>query len=167
MTGFAEGLLHPLAVPTHFMGMAALALLIAQQNWGRLEFGVYAAAVLCGLGAIAAAYVPVLAQECLLAVSAATGLLVALARPLPRSVGFLLAAAIGLALALDSPPEAISLRDANLALLGTAIGATMVLVAVAQGASLLTGHGQRTGVRVIGSWIAASALLALALRLAR
>jgi len=80
-------------------------------------------------------------------------------------VGVLLAGAVGLAVALDSPPETISLRDANLALLGTAIGAVLVLLAVLQVATRLTRGWQRIGARIVGSWIAATAILVLALRL--
>ena len=167
MTGFADGLLSPLLMPTHFMGIAALALLIGQQGWGNRVAVVYLFAILGGLGTIALAYVPRLAQEGLLAASATAGLLLALARPLPISVGVLLAGAVGVALALDSPPQAISLREANLALAGTATGAAIVLLALVQVSSHFGRDWQRTGARVVGSWIAASAMLALALRLVR
>ena len=122
-------------------------------------------AVLIGLGAIALAYVPRFAEETLLAFAAITGLLVALARPLPQGLGVLLAAAIGLSLALDSPPEALSLMQANLTLLGTALGAVLLLLALLQATSRLRQHWQRIGARIVGSWIAASAILVLALRL--
>jgi urease accessory protein len=164
MTGFADGLLNPLLVPTHFMGAAVLALLIGQQGWGHSVAVVYVFAILGALGAIALAYVPGLAQEGLLAASATAGLLLAWARPLPLSVGVSLAGAVGLALALDSPPQAISIREANLALFGTAIGAAIVLLALVQVSSHFGRDWQRTGARVVGSWIAASAILALALR---
>ena len=165
VTGFAGGLLHALLVPTHLMAVVAFALLIGQQRWGHGAVIVYAAAIIAGLGAIALAYVPARAEEGVLAVAAIAGLLVALARPLTRSVGVLLAGASGLALGLDSPPEAISLRDANLALLGTAIGAVLVLAGLMQITSRLTRAWQRIGARIVGSWIAASAILVLALRL--
>jgi len=165
VTGFAGGLLHALLVPTHLMAVVALALLIGQQRRGRGAVIAYAAAIIAGLGAIAMAYVPERADEGVLAVAASAGLLVALARPLPRSVGVLLAGAVGLAVALDSPPEAISLRDANLALLGTAIGAVLVLLALLQVTTRLTRGWQRIGARIAGSWIAATAILVLALRL--
>jgi len=165
VTGFAGGLLHALLVPTHLMAVVALALLIGQQRRGRGAVIAYAAAIIAGLGAIAIAYVPERADEGVLAVAASAGLLVALARPLPRSVGVLLAGAVGLAVALDSPPEAISLRDANLALLGTAIGALLVLLALLQLTTRLTRGWQRIGARIAGSWIAATAILVLALRL--
>ena len=123
MTALFAGLLHPLVVPAHVAAIAALALLIGQQNWGRSVPIAYVVAVLIGLVAIAMAYVPKFSEETLLALAAITGLLIALARPLPQGLGMTLAAAIGLSLALDSPPEALALMQANLTLLGTVLGA--------------------------------------------
>jgi urease accessory protein len=174
VTGFFDGLLHALVVPSHVLAIVALALLIGQQGWGhgwRLgwRFGAVAAyvvAVLAGLGAIALAIVPTLAEQALLVFAMMAGLLAALARPLPPPLGALLAAAVGLSLALDSPPEAITLREANLALVGTALGAAIVLLVLVQGTSRLRRDWQRIGARIVGSWIAASAILVLALRVA-
>jgi urease accessory protein len=166
--GFPGGLLHPLLVPTHLIALVALGLLIGwQPRWGWAVAAVYGIAVIAGLGAIALGTVPILAEEALLALAGISGLLVVLALPLPGALGGLLAAATGLVLALDSPPDAILLREANLALLGTALGASMMLVAVVQVASRLRRDWQRIGVRILGSWIAASAILVLALRFAR
>ena len=167
MTAWFAGLLHPLVVPAHALAIAALALLIGQQGWRRSVPIAFAVAVLIGLGAIAMAYVPRFTEETLLALTAITGLLVALARPLPQGPGVLLAAAIGLSLALDSPPEAIAMKDANLTLFGTALGAVLLLLALLQGTSRLRQHWQRIGARIAGSWITASAILVLALRLVR
>jgi urease accessory protein len=166
VTGFSGGLLHALVVPSHVLAIVALALLIGQQGWGRGVMAAYVVAVLAGLGAIAAAIVPTLAEQALLLFAMTAGFLVALARPLPPALGALLATAIGLALALDSPPEAITLREANLALIGTALGAAIVLLALVQGTSRLRRDWQRIGARIVGSWIAASAILVLALRVA-
>ena len=95
-------------------------------------------------------------------------LLVALARPLPRVVGWLLAAATGLALALDSPPEAISLaRRQPDAARHRARRGIVLLVSLLQVTSRLHRAWQRIGARIVGSWIAASAILVLALRLVR
>ena len=167
MTPLLAGLLHPLLAPAHLMAVLALALLIGQQGWGWGVAIVYVASVLAGLGAIASAYVPTRAAEGLLAFAAIAGLLVALGRPLPPFSGWLLGAAIGAAVALDSPPEAVSLRDANLTLAGTALGLTIAPMLLVQGASRLRLGWQRLGVRILGSWIAASAILVLALRIVR
>ena len=76
------------------------------------------------------------------------------------------AAATGLALALDSPPEAISLREANLTLLGTALGAVHRAAGFAAGdVAPATRAGSASARASSGSWIAASAILVLALRL--
>jgi urease accessory protein len=166
ITGFAGGLLHPLVVPTHLMVVVALALLNGQQGWHHGIAAVYAAAVAAGLGIIALGIVPSLAQETLLAASAAIGLLVALAWPVLWMVGAGLAAIAGFALALDSPPEAITLQEANLTLLGTALSATVLLVVLSFLVSLLRRDWQRIGTRIVGSWIAASAFLVLAQRMA-
>lgn len=163
--GFPGGLLHPVAVPSHLMALVALGLLLGGQGWGVSALAAYIVAVLAGLGAIALAYVPAYAELVLLALAAVTGLLVALARPMPWTIGILLAAATGLALALDSPPEGISLADANLALLGTALSAMISLAILVWLVRHLRRDWQRIGARIVGSWIAASAILVLALRL--
>jgi urease accessory protein len=169
VTPFVAGLLHPLLVPVHLIAVMALVLLIGQQmpRWGNRAALCYAAAVAAGLIAIAFAYVPTLAEEGLLAAAAVAGLLVALAWPLPELIGIVLGAAIGLSLALDSPPEALRLSDANLTLVGTAIGAALLLFAAIQIIAHLRGDWARIGARVLGSWIAASAILVLALRFVR
>jgi urease accessory protein len=167
ITGFTGGLLHPLVMPTHLMAVVALSLLIGQQGWGYGVWIVYAVAVCAGLGTIALGTVPTLAAETLLTATAAIGLLIALAWPVLWMVGAGLAVIAGFALALDSPPEAISLTEANLTLLGTALSAIVVPVALAYAVSQLQRGWQRIGVRILGSWIAASAILVLALRFLR
>ena len=95
------------------------------------------------------------------------GLLVALARPVPEALGCILAVLLGFCIALDSPPEAISLAEANLMLIGTGLGAAALLILAVAIASRLKAGWARVGVRILGSWIAASAILVLALRLVR
>ena len=168
-TGFTGGLLHPLFVPTHILAVAALGLLIGQQapRWGRAVPIVYVIAMVAGLGAIALAAVATLAENTLLGLATIIGLLVALARPLPRSIGWLLGGAVGLSLGLDSPPDAIPLTQAYVTMLGTALGAAIILLALVQVTSRLRRDWQRIGMRIFGSWIAASAILMLAFRLVR
>jgi urease accessory protein len=166
ITGFAGGLLHPLVVPAHILAVSALALLIGQQHWPYRVPAAYVVFVLAGLGAIALAYVPAAAELSLLGLAALAGVLLALARPMPPVLGIAVAAAIGLAQALDSPPEAISLTDANLALAGTAMGSAVLLIVLTWLASRLRREWQRIGVRIVGSWMAASAILVLVLRIA-
>jgi urease accessory protein len=93
--------------------------------------------------------------------------LLALARPLPQLIPVALAAVVGVALGLDSPPEVISLAAANAMLIGTGFGAAVAVALIADGAQRLTRWWQRLGLRIVGSWIVASAVLVLALRYAR
>jgi hypothetical protein len=92
-----------------------------------------------------------------------------MARPLPTLACALLAAITGVTLGLDSPPEAISIAVATAILLGTGLGASLALAAIVAGTSYIASLGDwgRIGARILGSWIAASALLVLALRFAR
>ena len=92
---------------------------------------------------------------------------VALAIALPQMLAALVAALAGLALSLDSPPQAISLADATTALIGTWFAAMLAFAIVILIAARLTPGWQRIGLRIVGSWIAASAILVLALRFAR
>jgi hydrogenase/urease accessory protein HupE len=107
----------------------------------------------------------------LLATTGLAGLLVALGRPIPVLACAPLAAVAGVALGLDSPPEAISLATATLMLIGTGVGASLALALIVVGASYLIDVRKwiapRIGVCILGSWIAASAVLVLALRFAR
>jgi hypothetical protein len=102
----------------------------------------------------------------LLGVSAVCGALVASGLSIPSPVGWLMAVVAGLAVGLDSPPDAVSIREAYLMMAGVWVGAVPVLMIVAEAAARITRPWQLIGVRVLGSWIAASAILVLALRLA-
>ena len=168
MSPLLGGLLHPLAVPAHAIALLALGLLIAQQRLrARIAAIVlFVAALVAGLGAIVGGIGPTSALDVLLAATALTGLLVALARPMPALVSAPLAVVIGGALGLDSPPEVLAISDATIMLIGTGIGAALALAVVVVCASYLTLAWQRIGWRILGSWIAASAILVLALRFA-
>jgi urease accessory protein len=167
MNAFLGGLLHPLLVPAHLLALVALGLLIGQQRAIRTPCVGFAIALAAGLLAIALAIGETAALDALLAATALAGILLALARPLPTFLSTALAAIIGIALAVDSPPEAISIEAAVALLVGTGIGAILVLALLVAAARLLTRWWQRIGMRIVGSWIAASAMLVLALRFAR
>ncbi len=166
--GFFGGVLHPLFVPAHLMAIVALGLLIGQQagRWGRVVPAEFVAALIAGLVALTFGIAPRDADVVALTLAAACGLMSAFGRSLPQLVGYVLAALIGFAVALDSPPDVISVREANLMLIGTGLGATVLLIAVTEASLRLARQWQRIAVRTCGSWIAASAILVLALRLA-
>jgi urease accessory protein len=166
--GFWGGVLHPVFVTDHVVGILALGLLIGgQERWGLLPLIAYVVALAAGLVAMTTGIVPRFANEAVLGTAVVGGLLVALARPLPQALGAVLAIVLGLAIALDSPPEVLSVSEANLMLIGTGIGAAAFLIVVALATRQVQARWAKIGLRILGSWIAAAAILALALRLAR
>jgi hydrogenase/urease accessory protein HupE len=165
--GFYGGLLHPVLVPAHGLALVALGLLIGQQRPRAGLKAVFAAALLLGVLIIVSAFAARDADYAVLGVAAAAGIAVAVARPLSVVLSCPLAAVAGVAIELDSVPQEISMQTTLLALVGTAIGAFLVVGIVADIAARLQRDWQRIAVRVFGSWIAASAILVLALRLAR
>ena len=165
--GFAGGLLHPVLVPAHAMSLIALGLFLGQQRERRIAALVFAMALAGSLLALALAVGETVAGEVLLADAALLGLLVAAAWTPPKLIAWLLAAIGGAALALDSPPDAVTIEEGNRMLLGTGLAACVVLALVVAAASLARKSWQQVGVRIAGSWIAASAILGLALDFAR
>jgi hypothetical protein len=163
------GLLHPLLTPTHGLGLLGLGLLIGRQGTDRrrLPRRLFALGLTVGLGALALAVGETPANAVLLVAVAIAGALVAAGLPLPNLVLGPMACVIGAAIGLDSPPEVISLQDAVVMLIGTALGALIGLGLVIECAARMARDWQLIGVRVIGSWTAASALLAIAVRFAK
>jgi hypothetical protein len=173
MSALLRGALQPLVLPAHALALLALGLLISQQHarLRLLPLAAFVAGLVGGLTAIALAVGQTPAADVLLAASGLAGIVIAIGRPLPTLVCAFLAAFAGAAFALDSPPEAISIAAGTIILIGTGLGASVALALAAAGASYLVDAQERVwariGVRVLGSWIAASAMLVLALRYAR
>jgi urease accessory protein len=166
--GFYGGLLHPLFVPAHVLALTATGMMIGQQpRWCWLPPALFVGAMLMGFAAIVLAFAPSHTEEVLLAAAAMGGALVAFGRPLPQFAMCLQAAVTGGAVALDSPPEVTSLREAFVMLIGSFCGATLIVLVVAECTRVLRRAWQCIGVRIAGSWIAASAALALTHALVR
>jgi len=165
---FAGGFLNPLTIPAHVLAWLGLGLLIGSQAGRRLLPALcFAGGLAAGLAAIARAVGLTPALDVLLMVSAVSGALVAAGIVLRPILSAIVAVIAGLALGLDSPPQAISLADATASLIGTWIAACVALVSVVKATSYLKRCWQRIGLRIVGSWIAASAILVLALRFSR
>jgi urease accessory protein len=167
VTGFPGGLLHPLLVPMHALMILAAGLLLGQQPHHRLHAGIFVCGVAAGSIAIAAAYAPAYASNAVTYAALTVGVLLALGKPIPALLSGLVAAGAGVAIALDSPPEAIFIHDAILMQLGTLLGATVLIAAITEAALRLRRNWQRVGMRIIGSWISASALLVMMTRMIR
>jgi urease accessory protein len=166
--GFREGLEHPFAVPAHVIALTACGLLAGQRDPRRHDtlVVIFVAALIAGLAALALGVGETPAGDIVVAAAALAGLLVAIARPMPMPLESAVVGAIGAAIGLDSPPAVISLRAASFMLIGTGLSAAILAIMVAEIAGALTRDWQRIGLRVLGSWIAASAMLVLAARLA-
>jgi urease accessory protein len=165
LTGFSGGFLHPLFVIDHVMAVLALALLMGRQEKWRWQPVIgFVLGMATGATVMVTGAVPLYANETILGIAVVAGVLVALAWPLSVRIGIALAGVLGAAIALDSPPEVLSISEANRTLAGTAVGATVFLVVVWQATRYALPMWARIAVRAAGSWIAAAAILALALK---
>jgi urease accessory protein len=165
--GVFGGLLHALLIPEHGASLVALGLVLGRQQRTARRTGIliFAAALTCGLVAAGLAIEASLASDVLLMATGILGLLIAAGWG-PPVLGWPLAAVAGLAFALDSAPETTSTDEAIRMLIGSGLGAVVALALVAEGAGVLRGDKQPIVARVLGSWIAATAILVLALRIA-
>jgi urease accessory protein len=142
--------------------------MIGQQSRRISLVALFLATLLAGILVIMFATFPLdMIPTILLACGAAAGLLTALGRSLPWPIPAAILAAGAMALIVDSVPSVISKSETILALGGTTLTATLTLALIVCAAAALTRDWQRTGVRIVGSWTAASALLVLALQLTR
>jgi hydrogenase/urease accessory protein HupE len=164
LQAFVDGFINPVTTPAHVLVLLALALFISCQPQRVLVLLVFALALAAGFLAIVLAVETTPARMVLLALAVVLGAMVAAAWA-PKSLAWLLAAIAGAALALDSPPQAVTIVEAYATLAGTAVGACTMLVAVAAIAARARSYWQRLGLRIVGSWIAASAILVLAVQL--
>jgi len=164
--GVLGGLLHALLIPEHGLSLLALGLALGQQERTASRSGllVFVAALMFGLVITAFIVEPALAGDILLAITGILGLLVAAAW-VPSVVGWPLAAIAAVAFALDSRPEVTATDEIIRMLIGTGIGGAVALALVAEGSARLQGNIFRIVTRVLGSWIAAIAILDLALRM--
>jgi len=165
--GVLGGVLHALLIPEHGASLVALGLVLGRQQQIARRSGllIFTAALVCGLVATGLAIEAKLASDALLVATGTLGLLIAAGWG-PPILGWPLAAVAGLAFALDSAPETTSTDETIRMLIGSGLGAVVALALVAEGAGVLRGDKQPIVARVLGSWIAATAILVLALRIA-
>jgi urease accessory protein len=166
--GFPGGLLHPLLVPAHTLSLIALGLLAGRFARPRqtLLLTVFALAAVVAFTLIALAYSATRAETLILGLAAAIGLSLAadFIPPFPVAAG--LTATIAGAIVFDSVPPVLSVSETALSLTGTAIAAMALAAASAWLSGALPARFRQIAVRIAGSWIAASAIMVLALRLA-
>lgn len=156
-------------IPTHLLAVIALGLMAGQnaKQTPHLTFAAFTLGLLAGSILIASATRETEAALGLLVLAALSGLIVVAALQLPSVVKNALALATGAGLALNSPPQALTIPAAIAMQTGTAIAALLAVAIVTFITAKAAFAWQRIGIRIAGSWVAASAILVLALRLAR
>lgn len=162
---FYNGLLHPIFVPAHLLLLIALGLLIGQKGIyeNRMAFVVFLATTAIGL--IGAWFSVGGDMEILLLSGAAIiGLLIASNLSIGHYLCAAIAALIGLFIGIDSAQETLSGNVKLVTLFGSGVGIYLSLVYSMGFADYFNKKPwQKIGVRVIGSWIAASSLLVMTL----
>ncbi len=163
---FYSGALHPLLVPSHLLSLLALGLAIGQRGLARTgaAAGSLLAALMAGL-AIGHLRGEQTTDTLLLTCSAALALSVVLARPLPALLLAAVAGLVGVAIGWSSMPDGLAGSALMLSLAGTAAGAFLLALWVTAMTEFAKRPWMKIGVRVVGSWLAASALLVLALEI--
>jgi len=167
LSGFVAGLMHPLSITAHVVALMGLGLMIGQQLRRRATLVAFTLGLIVGLAALAAAVGETRAPLVLLSGAALAGLAAASGWPVPSILGGPLALIVGTAIGLDSPPRVASIAAANAALVGTALAAFAAVAVIAVITGQLRQGWPRIGVRVLGSWIAAAAILVVTLEVAR
>lgn len=168
LSSFYNGVLHPALVPAHLTLLLATGLLIGRQgpqNNRMTAIGLLLAGI-AGLTTSRLIGEPDL-QVPMLAVTALLALLVALDLDLPQLALTAVGVAVGFAVGLDSNPQVFSGKALTASLIGSGVGMYLLLIyPMALSESLQKRPWQRVLVRVFGSWLAASAILVLALQFA-
>lgn len=158
------GALHPLLEPAQWVALLALALYIGQRGLPAARPAPLGFVAALGAGLVAAGLrggVPL--DPALLGLAGLLGVAVLCDSALPRMLGAIAAAGVGAGVGLGSDPEAASGTARVLMLLGSGAGATVLMFCIVGIVHEARRPWQRIGMRVVGSWITASATLVMAL----
>ena len=165
ISDFFNGMLHPVLVPAQVLIILALGLWFGQNNPAKNKSTIllYLFAVIAGL--IATNFsLGVDVSIALLLGTVAVGLLIISHIVLPKPAYMLIGILLGFIIGLDSAQDELSVRAKWVTLFGSGVGIYFLLLyAMALSESLSKKTWQNITVRVIASWISASALMVLAL----
>ena len=165
INNFYNGALHPVLVQSHLLLLLALGVYFGQQGPKENQKAIVVFLLATTLGLVAAGFSAGGNVEAILLVGAAIiGLLVAASLRLPVYLCAIIGAAAGFVIGLDSAQETLLGKEKMVSLFGTGVGIYMLMV-YATGFTYYFSNKpwQKVGVRIIGSWVAASALLVLSL----
>jgi len=160
------GLLHPYTEPVHIITLLGLGFMLTQQAKQVPPYGwvMFCVAALCGL--ITSSFnITFSLGPLLLVIAILLGLLVASRLTLPVRFCLFLSILAGFVLGLDSTPGSATIWTEIVAIISTTTGLGIALLIVIGWGDYFRKDWQQIGIRVIGSWIATSALLVLVLNL--
>ncbi len=164
---FYNGLLHPVIVPAHLLLLMAIGLFFGQQGPKKIELvlGIFAFATIAGL--IAAWFSNGAELEIIvLILSAAVGLFIAISPQVTPLWSAVIALLAGFFLGIDSAQEELSGKEKFLTLFGSGVAIYMLpLYPMVLADHFAKKAWQKIGIRIVGSWVAASSLLVLTLSL--
>ncbi len=165
---FYNGLLHPVFVSAHLLLLLAAGLFVGQQGRAYNKEALIPFIAASALGLMIAWFSPRLDVFFLLLASTITiGLLIALKPKLAWQFKVVFLVMAGVFVGVDSTQEALSGLAKITVLLGNGVGMiALVLFAAIVASFLKKAAWGKVAIRVMGSWIAASGLLVLALSFA-
>jgi urease accessory protein len=158
--------LHPLATPAHIIALTGLGLVAGRstQFTRAAIVAAFALGLATGLLAVAQGVGETSAGDALLANATLCGLAAASGIAAPTALAVPVVFACGIALGLDSPPETISYGEAVATLIASAAGGVAALALTTLATAAAARYRDGIALRVAGSWVAAIAILVLALR---
>ena len=162
---FYNGLLHPILVPAHLLLLMAIGLFFGQQGPKKIELilGIFAFATIAGLTAAWFSNGAEL-ETIVLILSAAIGLLIAISPQVPLLWPSVIALLAGFFLGIDSAQDELSGKEKFLTLFGSGVAIYLLpLYPMVLADHFAKKAWQKIGIRIVGSWVAASLLLVLAL----
>lgn len=168
---FQQGFWHFLQAPAHIIVLFGLGLLVGQQGLRGVKAGLlsFVLAVIGGLLVTQAVSLGWKHDIVLLVLAIVIGGLLALRLHLPTWSVALLAVVAGALIGIDSAPSLIPGMRATVvyaSLAGTALGTSLTVLALALPSLLLRRPLNGIILRVLGSWVTASALMVLVLMFA-
>ncbi|MBN2801498.1 MAG: HupE/UreJ family protein [Deltaproteobacteria bacterium] len=167
INNFYNGIIHPLVVPAHLLGIIALGLLTGQQSKNiTLAPRFFMGAILAGLLILSIGFNH--DTETLVMLTGLTAALITVISPKLKTILLaLIAILIGFFTGLDSSPESLTGQDLFMSLGGTFLGASLTLFYISLLVSKAKRKWQQIGIRVTASWVFASILLVMTLNLVK
>jgi hydrogenase/urease accessory protein HupE len=168
INNFYNGFLHPFFVPAEILAVLALGFLMGKQGLQNIKPVIFTFLGALIFGLIIAGFYPTVNVEVVLLLSTVVlGLVIAINPEMPTNVLLGFAVFTGVIIGLDSAQDTLFGKDRLFSLVGSGVSIYLLfLYAMVFAERFNKQHWQRIGLRVIGSWIAASAFLVLSLLLA-